>query len=173
MIISRSRLAGTNNASLERFVTKVRRLLPIPGLVNVLVTTSNEMKSLNTRFRGKDQATDVLSFPANGMDGLAGEIAISLEIAKENAGKLGHPTSAEIKILIVHGILHLAGYDHESDRGEMYREEQRLRAVLKLPVGLIERNRSLPRVREKSSRDKSFWDKSLKIKAARTSELKR
>ena len=163
MIISRSRLAGTNNTSLERFVTKVRRLLPIRGSVNVLVTTSSEMKSLNARFRSKDEATDVLSFPANEAGGLTGEIAISLEIAKENAGKLGHPASAEIKILIVHGMLHLAGYDHESDHGEMYREEQRLRAVLKLPVGLIERNKPVPRAR----------DKFLKTKVAGASELKR
>lgn len=149
MIISRTRLVGMDVASLGRFVSKVRRLVPIEGLVNVLVTSSNEMKSLNNRFLGKDAATDVLSFPADGLNGFAGEIAISLEIARSNAAKLGHSTSDEIKILIVHGILHLSGYDHENDRGEMCREEQRLREVLRLPIGLIERTRRVSNARKK------------------------
>ena len=140
---------GTDITSLGRFVSKVRRLVPVPGLVNVLVTSSSEMKSLNNRFLGKDAATDVLSFPANGLNGLAGEIAISLEIAKENARQLGHSISDEIKILIVHGMLHLSGYDHENDHGEMCREEQRLREALKLPIGLIERNRRVPNAQSK------------------------
>ncbi len=143
MIISRTRLAGMNDISLGRFVTRARRFIPIRGLVNVLVTTSNEMKGLNKRFRSKDEPTDVLSFPANGLNGLAGEIAISLEIAKANAGRLGHSTATEIKVLTLHGMLHLAGYNHENDQGEMYRKEQRLREKLKLPAGLIERNNAL------------------------------
>lgn len=143
MIISRTRLAGMNDISLGRFVTKARRFIPIPGLINVLVTTSNEMKRLNTRFRDKEEPTDVLSFPANGMNGLAGEIAISLEVAKANAARLGHSTATEIKVLIVHGMLHLAGYDHETDHGQMFRKEQRLREKLKLPAGLIERNNAV------------------------------
>lgn len=149
MIISRTRLAGTDITSLGRFVSKVRRFIPVQGLVNVLVTSSSEMKSLNNRFLGKDAATDVLSFPSNGLNGLAGEIAISLEIARENARQLGHSISDEIKILIVHGMLHLSGCDHENDHGEMYREEQRLREVLRLPVGLIERNRLVSNARGK------------------------
>jgi probable rRNA maturation factor len=143
MIIARTRFAGMNGLSIGRFVAKARRSIPIRGLVNVLVATSGEMKSLNARFRGKDETTDVLSFPTDGIDGLAGEIAISFEIAKENAEKLGHSTADEIKILILHGMLHIAGYDHENDHGEMSREEQRLREVLRLPVGLIERNNSI------------------------------
>jgi probable rRNA maturation factor len=108
--------------------------------VNVLITTNKEMKSLNASFRRKDEATDVLSFPAEGVNGLAGEIAISLELAKANAERLGHSTSDELKILILHGMLHLAGYDHEKDHGEMSKKERRLRESLNLPVGLIERN---------------------------------
>ncbi len=132
-----------NDISLGRFVAKARRFIPIRGLINVLVTSSNEMERLNTKFRDKQEPTDVLSFPANGMNGLAGEIAISLEIAKANAARLGHSTATEIKVLIVHGMLHLAGHNHENDRGEMYREEQRLREKLKLPAGLIERNNAV------------------------------
>ena len=86
------------------------------------------------------QATDVLTFVAFD-DGpkLAGDIAISAEIAAANAAELGHSTETELKILILHGLLHLAGYDHETDDGEMQAREAELRQQLKLPVGLIER----------------------------------
>jgi probable rRNA maturation factor len=99
------------------------------------------MKSLNQKFRGKDVATDVLSFPteSGGQKQFAGEIAISAEIAAQNARLLGHSTAQEVKILVAHGILHLRGYDHECDNGEMARREEQLRAKLHLPLGLIER----------------------------------
>ena len=99
------------------------------------------MKSLNRQFRRKDKPTDVLSFPAEpGIQSeLAGEIAISAEIATRNARTLGHSPAVEIKILVLHGILHLRGYDHECDNGEMARREKQLRAKLRLPLGLIER----------------------------------
>ncbi len=71
---------------------------------------------------------------------LAGDVAISAEIAARNARKLGHSTAEEVKILTLHGILHLAGYDHEEDAGNMARREQQLRKRLGLPAGLIERN---------------------------------
>lgn len=96
------------------------------------------MRTLNRTFRKKNKPTDVLSFPSVS-PGVAGDIAISLEIAAENAAELGHPLATEVKILILHGMLHLAGYDHEVDDGEMYRREAALRQKLKLPVGLIER----------------------------------
>jgi len=109
-------------------------------MANVLVTTSRELHQLNRRFRGKNRATDVLSFPAApGIVGFAGDVAISAEIAAYNAGALGHTVAEEIKILALHGILHLAGYDHEKDDGVMARKEQRIRKVLGLPGGLIER----------------------------------
>jgi probable rRNA maturation factor len=99
------------------------------------------MKALNRRFRGKDKATDVLSFPAD--DDLrkkfAGEIAISAEIASENARALGHSPAQEVKILVLHGVLHLLGHDHETDHGQMARRENQLRAKLRLPAALIDR----------------------------------
>jgi probable rRNA maturation factor len=140
MIISRGRVAGVSDINLARFVTRVRKTIPLRGLVNVVVTTNSEMKRLNGRFRGKDEPTDVLSFPGGEMSGLAGEIAISHEIAKENAGRLGHSVTEEIKILILHGMLHLAGYDHEDDGGKMARKEHNLRKALRLPDALIERS---------------------------------
>jgi probable rRNA maturation factor len=106
------------------------------------VTSSRELQRLNHRFRGKNKPTDVLSFPA--MPGLiqsfAGDVAISAEIAARNARRLGHTAAEEIRILTLHGLLHLAGYDHELDGGEMERKEARLRKALGLPVGLIERS---------------------------------
>jgi probable rRNA maturation factor len=142
-----------NEASLNRFVARARRAVGLRGGVNVLVTTSLELRALNQRFRGKDSPTDVLSFPADSISApkFAGDIAISADIALRNARQLGHSGAEEIKILALHGVLHLAGYDHERDRGEMARLEQRLRRQLRLSAALIERSevparpRSLPR----------------------------
>jgi probable rRNA maturation factor len=98
------------------------------------------MRLLNHRFRGKNRGTDVLSFPSQ-FPGVAGDIAISLEIAADNAAELGHDLATEVKTLILHGMLHLAGYDHEIDDGEMRAREASLRQKFKLPSGLIERAR--------------------------------
>ncbi len=109
----------------------------------VLVTSSAAMRSLNRRFRRKNKPTDVLSFPApqaaNAGKKFAGEIAISADIAARNALRLGHSLAAEIKILALHGVLHLAGFDHERDNGAMGRKETQLRRLLRLPTSLIER----------------------------------
>lgn len=143
LVIFQKRVAGLTELALDRFVARARRCVGLRGGVNVLVTSSAEMKSLNRRFRSHDHATDVLSFPA--LPGLkpryAGDIAISAEIAADNARSLGHSAGLEIKILALHGILHLRGYDHEhkNDRGRMARREAQLRRDFRLPVGLIER----------------------------------
>ncbi|MGA8622377.1 MAG: rRNA maturation RNase YbeY [Candidatus Sulfotelmatobacter sp.] len=115
--------------------------------VNVLVTTSAELRLLNRRFRGADKPTDVLSFPAppvghRQIKRMAADVAISADIARDNAKRLGHSVANEVKILALHGILHLAGFDHEHDRGEMARKESQLRRQLKLEAGLIERVQS-------------------------------
>ena len=95
---------------------------------------------MNRRFRHKDEATDVLTFRMSpNRARSAGDIAISAEIAEQNAAELGHSTETELRILILHGLLHLAGYDHETDNGEMKARETELRQQLKLPTGLIER----------------------------------
>jgi probable rRNA maturation factor len=144
LVIFRKTIAGLSRSTLERFVLRARRALHLRETVNVLVTSSAELRSLNQRFRSKDRATDVLSFPAphsaipQARLG-AGEVAISADIARENAMRLGHSVAEEMKILVLHGILHLAGFDHERDNGEMARKEKRLRQQLKLGVGLMER----------------------------------
>ena len=107
----------------------------------MLLTTDEAIRKLNRQFRGKDKATDVLSFPAKGLgaEGIAGDLAISVNTAMGQAAEQGHSLSTEIKVLVLHGLLHLAGYDHEVDAGKMARRERKLRGELKLPQGLIER----------------------------------
>lgn len=98
------------------------------------------MRTLNARFRHKNRTTDVLSFPGPVFaDGFVGDIAISLDIAARNARALRHSVADEVRILVLHGLLHLAGYDHEADNGEMSKIERALRHKLGLPSGLIER----------------------------------
>jgi len=126
--------------ALSLFAARARRALGLTGEVNVRVTSNRELQKLNRRFRRKDKPTDVLSFPS-AVPGLAGDIAISVEIAAANAADLDHSTDTEVKILILHGLLHLAGYDHETDDGNMQAWETELRRQLGLPYGLIERTR--------------------------------
>lgn len=139
MIIFRKRVTGLTEASLRRFLAQASRLARLPGQVNLLVTHSAELRQLNRRFRGKDRPTDVLSFPAL-LEGFAGDIAISADMARGSAQKLGHSAADEVRILALHGLLHLAGHDHEDDEGQMARKEERLRKALGLPTALIERS---------------------------------
>jgi probable rRNA maturation factor len=140
LVILREPVAGLSQAALAKFVLQASHEVMLKGTVNILVTNSSELRKLNRRFRGKDKPTDVLSFPPNPdfADGLAGDIAISADIAKRSARHLGHSAAQEIRILALHGVLHLAGYDHEHDRGKMALTEANLRRTLGLPDGLIE-----------------------------------
>jgi probable rRNA maturation factor len=90
------------------------------------------------QFRRQDKPTDVLSFP-NGHQPGGGDIAISIQRARAQAAGIGHDLLTEVKVLILHGMLHLAGHDHEADHGQMCELEQNLRSELNLPAGLIER----------------------------------
>jgi probable rRNA maturation factor len=149
LVILEKKVAGVNEAALERFVLRARKAVGLSGQVNVLVTSSAALRLLNQRFRGQSKATDVLSFPASAQQNrtsktLAGEVAISADIALKNSFRLGHAAIDEVKILALHGVLHLAGFDHERDNGEMARKEAKLRHALGLPFGLIERTESAP-----------------------------
>jgi len=137
LVIVHSKVRGVSARALGQFAARAQRAAGVRGEVDVLVTSSAALRRLNRRFRGKNAATDVLSFPS--ADGTAGDLAISAEIAARNARRLRHSAADELKILILHGLLHLAGYDHETDAGEMARKEARLRRALGLPVALIER----------------------------------
>ena len=157
VIIFRKRIAGLSASTLDRFVLRARKAIRLRDTVNVLVTGSREIRSLNRQFRGKDRPTDVLSFPSLPAEHgearhAAGDVAICMDIARENAGALGHSLGDEIKILALHGILHLAGFDHENDNGEMARKERQLRRTLKLERGLIERMPDISRREKRTSR---------------------
>lgn len=122
------------------------------GQVDIAIVGDRRMRTLNRTFRGIDAATDVLSFPA-GQDpaaagrrrrpgapnALLGDIAIASGVAERQAREFGHALRTELRILALHGLLHLLGYDHEDDRGEMRRLEERLRRRAGLPSGLIAR----------------------------------
>ena len=138
----RKAVAGLNPARLERFGSDAQRAVGLRGEVGVVLTSNAEMKRMNGWFRGKQKATDVLSFIAENIRGYAGDISISADIAKVNAKRLGHPAEDEVKVLLLHGMLHLAGYDHDEDDGEMAKKEQQLRNQLGLPITLIERART-------------------------------
>jgi probable rRNA maturation factor len=141
VIVLEYKIQDVSARALSLFAAKAQRALGLKGEVNVRITSSRELQELNRRFRRKDKPTDVLSFPSD-MPKLAGDIAISAEIAALNATEIGHATETEVKILILHGLLHLAGYDHETDNGDMQVRETELRQQLKLPTGLIERAHS-------------------------------
>jgi probable rRNA maturation factor len=117
---------------LTELVKRVARGRASTCPVTCLVTTDAELRRLNRQFRGKNYAPDVLSFPPD-------EMAISLDRAAAQAKELGHSLDDELRILILHGVLHLCGMDHETDSGQMRRAETRWRKRLGLPVGLIER----------------------------------
>jgi probable rRNA maturation factor len=127
--------------TLARFLSAAQTAVRLRGQVTVLLTTDAAIRKLNHQFRGKNKPTDVLSFPAEGLgaQGIAGDLAISVTTALSQAAEQGHSLATEIKVLVLHGLLHLAGYDHEIDNGKMARRERQLRAKLRLPQGLIER----------------------------------
>jgi len=127
--------------TLGRFLREAQTAVRLRGEVSVLLTTDRAIRRLNRQYRGKNKPTDVLSFPADTLvqKQEKGDLAISVETARRQSTARGHRLNAELKILILHGLLHLAGYDHESDAGRMARREGELRARLGLPQGLIER----------------------------------
>lgn len=142
-----------SKSGLSRFLHRAQAAVGIAGQVEVLLADDPTLKRLNRDFRGKNKATDVLSFPApsedeGGAADYAGDIAISLDTAASAAARYGHTLRDEVRILLLHGLLHLNGMDHETDSGEMAAREAELRSQLKLPVSLIARvQKKAPRPR--------------------------
>jgi probable rRNA maturation factor len=128
---------------LAGFLREARAAVRLRGEVSVLLTTDTKIRRLNRQFRGKDKVTDVLSFPADALvqkkEKVAGDLAVSVPTALRQAREQGHTLAIEIKVLLLHGLLHLAGFDHERDNGQMANRERLLRGRLGLPQGLIER----------------------------------
>ena len=120
------------------------------GTVEVAIITNARMRALNARFRGVSKPTDVLSFPdadvssgrKSSVINCLGGIAIAIDVARRQASERRHTLTTEVRILALHGLLHLLGYDHERDQGEMRRIEERLRRRAGLIEGLITRSRS-------------------------------
>jgi probable rRNA maturation factor len=152
MILNRQRSVRLSTRALESFLLRVRRELDLKqAQVTVCLVSDAEIAGMNQSFRKKRGPTDVLSFPAVklrkptqsrrptsaavSLDSDAaslGDIAIAPAVAKRNAKNYGRTLPAELKILILHGVLHLLGFDHEADRGEMDRTEKKLRRRLGL-----------------------------------------
>jgi probable rRNA maturation factor len=136
MIVNRQRRVPVAVKPLEEFFERVRRELRFaPESVTVQLISDAAMARLNHTYRHKSGPTDVLSFPANGSKPnqdteYVGDIAISPETARRNARRFSRTLPAEMRILILHGMIHLAGFDHETDNGEMERLERRLRRRL-------------------------------------------
>jgi len=147
VIIFEKAVEGSSPLGLARFAREAQKLAGVPGEVDILVAGNRRIQKLNLKFRRKDRPTDVLSFPHD----RGGDIAISADFAVENARRFDHEVASELKILILHGMLHLAGYDHEGDGGRMEKLENKLRAQLKLPGALIERTVQRGRATAKSS----------------------
>ena len=124
---------------LRAFAGKLRDEVAGGRSFTCLLTRDAELRRLNREFLHKDYPTDVLSFPSGARDGFLGEMAISVDRAVELAAGHGHSTGEEIRILMLHGVLHLLGLDHARDSGRMRRAETRWRKVLGLTAGLIER----------------------------------
>jgi probable rRNA maturation factor len=161
MILNRQRQVRVSVRELELFLVRALRLVRVrPDAVGVSLVTNAQIAKWNRAYRGKKSATDVLSFPADvgrraktdaksrdkrnaasshGADGAfksfdsyLGDIAIAPAVARKNARRFGRTFGDEMRILILHGILHLMGYDHETDSGQMDRREDRLRRALDL-----------------------------------------
>ena len=130
--------ASLRKAPIVKFARALQRDVTRGRAFDTLITGDTELRRLNRDFRGKDYATDVLSFPA-AETGFLGDVAISLGRARAQAREFGHPVEQEVQILMLHGVLHLLGHDHETDSGAMARAEKRWRSRLDLPNGLIER----------------------------------
>ena len=146
MILNRQRRVRIPIQNLEAFLSRARRILQLPAdAFTVCLVTDSEITRWNRSYRGKNRPTDVLSFPAHAASSkrsgrprnrrpseYLGDVAIAPAIALRNARHLGRPFDDEMKVLILHGILHLMGYDHERDTGQMDRRERRLHRALGL-----------------------------------------
>jgi probable rRNA maturation factor len=156
MVLNRQRRVPVPVDDLERFLARARRALRLPtDSLTVCLVTDGEIARWNRAYRGKPRPTDVLSFRAEGGgNGSAhngrrrrssasfassrspasylGDIAIAPAVARRNARRFGRTFDDEMRILILHGMLHLMGYDHETDTGQMDRREKRLRRALGL-----------------------------------------
>ncbi len=143
-----------NRGNLLLFMERLARELGSDEAASTLVLVGDErMRALNRLFRGYDRATDVLSFPAEqtdfpGSEPYLGDIVISVETAQKQALRRGSHLNRELRVLALHGFLHLLGYDHETDSGEMRRIEYRLRRKLEITNPRPQKKRTVSSVKK-------------------------
>lgn len=136
MIANRQRRVRVDLAPLRAFAARLSRALRLrPEAVSIVLISDRHMAALNRRYRGRPCPTDVLSFRAGrqpGGNGYRGDVVISAETARRQARRYRHSLAEELELLLLHGVLHLLGYDHETDHGRMNRREHALRRRLGL-----------------------------------------
>jgi probable rRNA maturation factor len=163
------RAVGLSRAGLSGFLRRAQEAVGLEGEVEVLLAGDRTLRRLNREFRGKNKATDVLSFPAMAeMAGVfAGDLAVSLETAQRQAAEHGHSLRDEVRVLLLHGLLHLSGMDHEVDGGEMAEREGLLRKELRLPSGLIARVEGVSSRSPKGMTERKAKTKASDVKGAK------
>lgn len=136
-VVAKLRGRSVRAAPLATFARRLARLAPRKEATGLTIVLAGDaaLRRLNRDFRGKDQTTDVLSFPSGGellADGTRplGELVISVPQAARQADEAGHGLGRELRLLVLHGYLHLLGYDHEVDDGRMMRLQARLARTL-------------------------------------------
>ncbi len=125
MVLNRQRKIKIDKKPLLELKRKLMEEFSENRDFTVVLVSDRKIKELNRAYRGKDDITDVLSFQADQEDYL-GDVIISVETARRQAEELGHSLEKELKVLMIHGFLHLLGYDHETDHGEMRALERKL-----------------------------------------------
>ncbi len=129
---NRQRRVPVSEEVLRRFGDRLARTVRLsPESFSAVLVSDRRMREFNRRYRRKSGATDVLSFALE-ENGYLGDVVISVETARRQARKLGHGLQTELQLLLLHGVLHLMGYDHEADTGQMSRRERALRRRLGL-----------------------------------------
>lgn len=141
LVIFETPARGLRRRELQKFALRLESEVAGGGSFCCLISSDERLQQLNREFCQADYPTDVLSFPSPSPDGALGDMAISAQRAAEQAAAYGHETHTELCVLMLHGVLHLLGHDHETDGGRMRRLETRWRKALGLPTGLIERTR--------------------------------
>lgn len=136
---TRLKLTSDEKRALKNFAVTLAEHVAAGRAFTCLITNDEQLRHLNSSFLGHDYATDVLSFPALSVNGNLGDIAISVERAEVQAAEFGHSRIDELRILMLHGLLHLSGLDHEDDGGEMAAVERKWREEFGLPLNLIAR----------------------------------
>ena len=130
VMVDRQRKHATRKSDIRRVLQDAAASLGIEGDLAIVFAGDALLRRLNRDFRGKDKPTDVLSFPSQDKDMGLGDIIISVDTARVNAARFGRTLDRELEVLALHGLLHVLGYDHETDNGEMEALEKRLRARL-------------------------------------------